>query len=108
MKRDRIHSSLLVILFFCFIHCHHARYSSDTCETCKPFAMKTNYDKNFVLPLKFYFWGLYPPKLEFNSSDLCKFSEIKEIHEYTSISDGIYENLTLGIYTPRTLAVNCF
>lgn len=100
----------LILLFTTTLNvsCYHSRYKVDSCERCNYYLKESTNGKSYKIHSKFYFWGLYPSKLEYVMEDLCENSEVKEIHEYTSFSDGIYENFTLGMYTPRTMDISCF
>lgn len=50
---------------------------------------------------------MIPKKHHVNVSDYCT-NEIKEIRQYSTFLDSLYEQLTLGIYTPRTLNLTCY
>ncbi|SOR61455.1 conserved exported hypothetical protein [Leptospira interrogans serovar Manilae] len=63
--------------------------------------------KVHVVSQSFYFWGMIPKKHHVNVSDYCT-NGIKEIRQYSTFLDSIYEQLTLGIYTPRTLNLTCY
>lgn len=85
------------------LNCQHARLRFDGCADCKG---GTDPSKTQELHHKFYVWGLVG-KQELYARDLCPGSGISEIYQYTSAVDGILENLTLGMYMPRTLRITC-
>lgn len=108
MSRKNMFIIILVLVLEFLANCQHSRYRADGCITCRDSPKALVPDKSIKMPLEVFFWGLYPSRLEYNSTDFCKKSEVKEIHEYTSLMNGLYENLTFGIYTPRTLTVSCY
>ncbi|EMM98397.1 hypothetical protein LEP1GSC021_2343 [Leptospira noguchii str. 1993005606] len=60
-----------------------------------------------VISQSFYFWGMIPKKHYVNVNEYCP-NKIKEIRQYSTFLDFLYEQLTLGIYTPRTLNLTCY
>ncbi|TQE73268.1 Bor/Iss family lipoprotein [Leptospira noguchii] len=60
-----------------------------------------------VISQSFYFWGMIPNKHYVNVNEYCP-NKIKEIRQYSTFLDFLYEQLTLGIYTPRTLNLTCY
>ncbi|PJZ59344.1 hypothetical protein CH367_01755 [Leptospira barantonii] len=60
-----------------------------------------------VIPQSFYFWGMSPKNYAINGSTYCP-NGIKEAHQYSTFFDSLYEQLTLGIYSPRTLNLICY
>ncbi|MCH1912669.1 Bor family protein [Leptospira noguchii] len=60
-----------------------------------------------VISQSFYFWGIIPKKHYVNVNEYCP-NKIKEIRQYSTFLDFLYEQLTLGIYTPRTLNLTCY
>lgn len=93
----------LVTLMLLLISCQHARLRFDGCKDCKgsPDPSKTK-----TLHHKFYVWGLVG-KAEVHAQEVCPDSGINEVYQYTSAMDGILENLTIGMYMPRTLKITC-
>ncbi|XDD44737.1 hypothetical protein AB3N58_17505 (plasmid) [Leptospira sp. WS60.C2] len=55
----------------------------------------------------YYFWGIYPRKIELDLSDVCP-AGIYELHRYATFADTFFEQLTLGIYSPRTTTLICY
>lgn len=55
----------------------------------------------------FYFWGLYPSALTLNTNKYCP-DGVKEIYSFSTWSDELLANLTIGIYVPRTVRITCF
>jgi hypothetical protein len=52
--------------------------------------------------------GLLPRKIEYNESILCPVRGMKEIHQYSSLTDGVLEQITFGIYSPRSIEIVCY
>lgn len=63
--------------------------------------------REFVYHHKYLFWGLKPPVIAIDVTKLCPIG-VKEIYEYSSVKDGLLENLTFGIYCPKTLKITCY
>jgi hypothetical protein len=55
----------------------------------------------------FYWWGFTPKKIEVDTTNMCPLG-VKEIHEYATWKDGLFSEVTLGIYMPRTTVVTCY
>ena len=54
----------------------------------------------------FWFWGLIGQK-NFEANDLCPLGRVYEIRIYNTILQSTYTMLSLGIYSPRTVAIVC-
>ncbi|EKR64732.1 hypothetical protein LEP1GSC036_3353 [Leptospira weilii str. 2006001853] len=59
------------------------------------------------VPQSFYFWGIVPREYLIDVTGYCP-NGIKEVRQYSTFLDLIYEQLTLGIYSPRTLNLICY
>jgi hypothetical protein len=53
----------------------------------------------------FYWWGTYP-ELRIDMRTICP-NGVKRIEEMTTFTDGVFNAITLGIYTPRTSLYWC-
>ncbi|WCL49407.1 Bor/Iss family lipoprotein [Leptospira sp. GIMC2001] len=113
------------ILFL--FHCQHARVRilPNLPESCIPFEQKEKDTKcinslakleeeqkkaetqEILIPQKYYFWGLRPENYEINAEEQCP-KGIIEVHQFSSFMDGFYEQITIGIYSPRTLQLLCY
>jgi hypothetical protein len=54
----------------------------------------------------YFLFGLYPRNVELSETELCP-GGIAAVDQYTSFRDGLFEQLTLGVYSPRTVEVRC-
>lgn len=61
-----------------------------------------------VVHQNFYVFGLLPRSKSYEEHMLCPSKGIREIHQFTSISDAVLAQMTLGIYAPRTLEIHCY
>lgn len=52
--------------------------------------------------------GLLPRKIEYEESNICPERGIKEIHQFSSFTNVLFEQMTLGIYSPRSLEIFCY
>lgn len=82
--------------------CQHARAAAP------PSAAVDAADTPRVVQLHhaYYLFGLLPRNIELVAEDLCP-AGIRGLDQYTSFTDGLFEQLTLGIYSPRTVEVTC-
>ncbi|MDZ4725688.1 MAG: hypothetical protein SH817_06005 [Leptospira sp.] len=55
----------------------------------------------------YYFWGFYPRNMELDLSEVCP-AGIYELHRFATFSDTLFEQLTIGIYSPRTIKLLCY
>lgn len=60
-----------------------------------------------VIPQAYYYWGLSPKNYPIDTTAYCP-NGIKEAHQYSTFFDSLYEQLTVGIYSPRTLILICY
>lgn len=113
---------LLFILFF--NSCQHARlrfnmktlpeciedqFSSD-CLFAKANLMnkvKEGGTLSHKFKQEYYFWGFFPRKIELDLSEVCP-EGIYEIHRYATFNDTLLEQLSLGLYSPRTVKLICY
>lgn len=117
----------LTLLLWITISCQHARIRipPPLPDECKPWN-----DKNLeptclekrkeleneweVIPTnvkeyeqKYYFWGLKPSDIYYKLDEECP-NGVKEIYQFSTFKDAVYEQLTLGLYSPRTLRLTCY
>ncbi|MEI1277942.1 hypothetical protein V6Z05_06425 [Leptospira venezuelensis] len=55
----------------------------------------------------YYFFGLYPGNLVLDTSKYCADGP-RSVHQYTSFWNGFWEQLTLAIYSPQTVEIECY
>ncbi|PJZ71610.1 hypothetical protein CH373_03100 [Leptospira perolatii] len=106
-----------------FGNCRHAwvRYAQAPPESCKIYPSSRECKKalelrNSITEQKgqvhkvqqtYYLMGFYPAARVLDTANYCPEGP-KVVHQYTSFSDGLYEQLSLGIYSPQTLEVECY
>ncbi|WP_046691468.1 Bor/Iss family lipoprotein [Leptospira santarosai] len=111
-----------MFLLTAFWNCQHVRvrFSQETPESCKTsnqkkeckIALETRAKKEsapkqtFTISQNFYFWGLKPANYAIDGITYCPHG-VYEAYQYTSFRNGLYEQLTLGIFSPRTLILTC-
>ncbi|MDI7207844.1 hypothetical protein QMN03_13240 [Leptospira santarosai] len=112
----------VVFLFTALWNCQHVRvrFSQEIPEPCKTsnqkkeckIALETRAKKEsapkqtFTISQNFYFWGLKPANYAIDGITYCPHG-VYEAYQYTSFRNGLYEQLTLGIFSPRTLILTC-
>lgn len=67
-------------------------------------------DQNAItneIKIEYWLWGLRPSPHIISADDLCPGMQIVRLHEYSSLTDGLLENFTLGIYGPKRLEATC-
>lgn len=60
------------------------------------------------LKQSYYLWGLFPRERSYREADLCPDRGIREIHQFNTPDDLLIEQLTFGLYSPRTLEIRCY
>ncbi|PJZ71609.1 hypothetical protein CH373_03085 [Leptospira perolatii] len=55
----------------------------------------------------YYFFGLYPGIQVLDTSQYCPDGP-KLVHQYTSTTNAIWEQVSLGVYSPQTVEVECY
>lgn len=60
-----------------------------------------------VIKQHFFIGGLYPFEMSYTQKELCPSGKIYDVYQYFSLMDGLYENLSVGLYSPRTLQITC-
>ncbi|TGK15410.1 Bor/Iss family lipoprotein [Leptospira stimsonii] len=98
----------IIMIFFCvsITFCQHARVEvSPIAEQKKKTESKK---ERILLKQNYYLMGLFPRKIEYEESSLCPERGIKEIHQYSSFMNVLFEQMTLGIYSPRSLEIYCY
>ncbi|TGL49150.1 hypothetical protein EHQ61_11825 [Leptospira wolffii] len=63
--------------------------------------------ETYKIPHTYYFFGLYPGNIVVDAGRYCP-SGPKSVHQYTSFWDGLWEQLTLAIYSPQTVEIECY
>lgn len=122
MKLFNLFNTLFIILFL--LNCQHARLrvspplpkscqseNQKQCEKDKiEFQEKLkSSEKSFKeIHQVYYLGGLFPRKYEIQESKYCPDSGIYEILQYYTFKDALFEQLTVFIYSPRTVRITCY
>lgn len=105
MNYKYINYIILILLTLDFISCQHARV--EVAPTLKQKRKTETNRETILLKQNYFLMGLLPRKLEYSESEYCPNRGIKEIHQYSSISNILFEQMTIGIYSPRSLEIVC-
>jgi hypothetical protein len=106
---NRLGYSFRICLFFTilyFLNCQHARVEFSPILQSKK--IDNQVESKVILKQNYFFMGLLPRKIEYNESILCPVRGMKEIHQYSSLTDGVLEQITFGIYSPRSIEIVCY
>lgn len=116
---------LILLATFSLIGCQHARvrfkmiepeqctkevYSNSDCLFAKASLdakVREGGTLTHVLNQDYFFWGFYPRNININLTDTCP-AGIYEIHRYATFKDTLFEQLTIGIYSPRSIKLVCY
>nr|WP_246052722.1 Bor family protein [Leptospira semungkisensis] len=117
---------LLLYLFACVCilsNCRHAwvNYPQRTPEPCRLYqdskecrlameernGKKSQQGEVHSISQKYYLFGLYPSDIIVNVAKYCPAGP-KSAHQFQSFWDGFWEQVTLTIYSPRTLEIECY
>lgn len=63
--------------------------------------------KSQIFEHKFMYWGLKPKRIEYNAANVCP-DGVYEVHEYSTWKDGLFAEITFGIYMPRHIKITCY
>ncbi|WP_165783443.1 Bor/Iss family lipoprotein [Leptospira ellisii] len=115
--------AILLMIFGTFSACQHARVrfpqnppksclnpaNQKQCKTAMEERERLNSQPSPVhtIPQPFYFWGMNPKNYPVEAASYCP-NGVREAHQYSTFFDSLYEQLTLGIYSPRTLDLVCY
>ncbi|PJZ56842.1 Bor/Iss family lipoprotein [Leptospira barantonii] len=100
-----INYMILMFLATNFVLCQHARV--EVAPTFKQKRKAETSRETILLKQNYYLMGLLPRKLEYSESEYCPHRGIKEVHQYSSITNILMEQMTIGIYSPRSLEIVC-
>jgi hypothetical protein len=70
--------------------------------------IQKNVGKQNTIVQKFYLWGFYPRNVDLDVTGQCGEFGIWKIHQYTTALQGLYSELSLGIFVPRTTDIKCY
>jgi hypothetical protein len=68
-------------------------------------AKKKTIEKEF--PQVYTYWGFSPDNIQVDLNKECP-KGVFEIYQYSSLTNAVYEQLTIGFYSPRTLRLTCY
>ncbi|TGK08162.1 hypothetical protein EHO58_06060 [Leptospira selangorensis] len=115
---------ITILLILCFsVGCRHAwvNYPQKVPEPCRLYqgskecklALEersnhtTQAGQTHSLNQTYYLFGLYPSEIVVNLEKYCPHGP-KSAHQFQSFSDAFWEQITLLIYSPRTLEIECY
>ncbi len=126
-------SFLFSILFTLSVGCQHARVrfpvpeltvedpkdckppikNQKACDTAREKVKKeleeklaSKKDLEKMVHIRFLFWGLHPKNIDIKVKDHCN-GPIREIYQYSSFNDILWETFTLGVIMPKTVKITC-
>lgn len=119
------HLVILVLLLF-LAGCQHAkiRIDPELPQECKPWVEKKDKEdcveswkslreKSDSIPTiekefeqEYFYWGFSPKDIALDLNNECP-KGIVEIYQFSSFKNAVYEQLTLGYYSPRILRLTC-
>ncbi|MBM9575949.1 hypothetical protein JWG45_02175 [Leptospira sp. 201903070] len=102
----KLHYIIMILFTFFFYFCQHARVELSPIVNQKKAAESKK--ERILLKQNYYLMGLLPRKIEYEEANICPERGIKEIHQYSSFMNIVFEQMTLGIYSPRSLEIFCY
>ncbi|PJZ69117.1 hypothetical protein CH373_11635 [Leptospira perolatii] len=109
MKSQMIRfGSMLIFFSLFFASCQHARLKLAPVQEKTKVADAKENPPEINIKQRYYLFGLYPRNMEYSEKELCPARGIKEIHQYSTFWDLTFEQLTIGIYSPRSLSIQCY
>ncbi|TGL63532.1 Bor/Iss family lipoprotein [Leptospira sarikeiensis] len=117
-------STYLIFIVCFFTSCRHAwvNYPQRVPEPCRLYqgskecklaleerASKPSHGNGEIhtVPQTYYLFGLYPSEIVVNLEKYCPAGP-KSAHQFQSFSDAFWEQITLLLYSPRTLEIECY
>lgn len=105
MRKSVLLSIFMIINLW---NCQHARVElAPTVKAKKTKEVGETKGRTVTFKQNYFLMGLLPRKIEYDESSLCPARGIKEIHQYSTLWNGVCEQLTLGIYSPRSIEISC-
>jgi hypothetical protein len=106
-----------VLLGLATTHCQHARVvlpdrrapvlAAAQAATAGSAPGRASSESRVLIGHSYYLFGLFPRSVALEEREVCPGARIGSIHQYSSWSDGLLEQLSLGIYSPRTVEIVC-
>jgi hypothetical protein len=127
MKLSNFKICLLISGIVFFLQCQHARVRliPDMPKECKPWSekeykevcqdalqsMRNDLNKKKTIikeyPQVYLYWGLRPKTIAMDLTKECP-KGVYEIYQFSTLKNAIYEQLTIGFYSARTLRLTCY
>ncbi|TGL78146.1 Bor/Iss family lipoprotein [Leptospira yasudae] len=101
-----IYYGIIILLLTQIVWCQHARVEVAPIAAKQAKTKETNRE-TILLKQNYYLMGLLPRKLEYSEAQYCPERGIKEVHQYSSFANILFEQITIGIYSPRSLEIVC-
>jgi hypothetical protein len=124
----RIYFALAFMMYFSvfIFNCQHARIrmEPELPQECKPWVEKKSEascmeawsklkERRDSIPTVekeyeqiYYYWGFSPDDISLRLDEECP-KGVVEIYQYSTFKNALYEQLTIGFYSPRTLRLTC-
>ncbi|RHX82031.1 hypothetical protein DLM76_07610 [Leptospira yasudae] len=104
--RRIVYSGIIILLCLQTSFCQHARVEVAPIAAKQAKTKEINRE-TILLKQNYYLMGLLPRKLEYSEAQYCPERGIKEVHQYSSFTNILFEQITIGIYSPRSLEIVC-
>lgn len=96
----------MIFISLSITFCQHARV--EVSQIADPKKKTESKRERILLKQNYYLMGLLPRQIEYEESKVCPEKGIKEVHQYSSFTNVLFEQMTLGIYSPRSLEIFCY
>ncbi|EQA61721.1 Bor/Iss family lipoprotein [Leptospira alexanderi] len=123
--KTKSYKLLVCVLFVLFLgECRHAwvRFPQNLPRACQGYQnsseckrmmeekriRKEEAGKIHTIHQRYYFFGLLPTEQIVDVTKYCPEGGPRSAHQFTSFWDALWEQLTLTIYSPQTLEVECY
>ena len=91
---------LITMLMLCFL-------TACSSVTMRPYGGEKITTKPTYQSSKDYYWWGLRNKYQINTSEICQGRRVMQMQSVSTLSDWIFQTLTIGIYFPRTAKVWC-
>lgn len=118
---------IFLSMFLFILNCQHARirFIPDLPDQCIPWSEKNQNEvcqasleilRNDLVKKKtiekefpqiYTYWGFKPEDIKVDLNKECP-QGVYEIYQYSTFKNAVYEQLTIGFYSPRTLRLTCY
>lgn len=122
-NRSLVLAAGLAMAFVCLGSCRHAtvRYPQPAPQVCEKTPDSKDCKRGLELQAEkaavkgpvhtikqnYYLFGLFPRNVVLDLSKYCS-AGTKSVHQFYSVRDAVLEQLSLTIYSPQTIEVECY